>query len=272
MNAPSFSYAAPRVTPHAGHAFGGIWRLTVRRFASLNYWLSVAAMLVLLVLFSIPAFRNWHGPNGGFLVWAGGFYLCFVVPLLAFVSAGGIVRDDLDAGTVDYVFTRPIHRGSYLLFRYLAHVACAQLTFLLGLATIVGLGVCRDVPAFWNAVPLLLLGQVLVITTFSAFGFFCAMVTSRYVILGLAYGGIVEVGLGTTPTQLNRISMTRQVMNILQPALGDIRLGMGGPLAPQPLSPAAASTVLLIATAVMLLVTVTLFSFRELAGPSSREG
>jgi hypothetical protein len=145
------------------------------------------------------------------------------------------------------------------------------MTFLLALATVAGVGAYRAVPGFWHAVPLLLLGQVMVIITFSAFGFFCAMLTSRYVILGLVYGAIVEVGMGTTPTQLNRISMTRQVMNILQPALGDVRLAMGGPLAPQPLSPVAAMTVLFAFAAFLLVATAALFAFRELAGSSARE-
>ena len=34
------------------------------------------------------------------------------------------------------------------------------------------------------------------------------------------YGGIIEVGIGSVPTQLHRISMVRHVIGIMQPLLG----------------------------------------------------
>ena len=131
------------------------------------------------------------------LNWVATFYVCFVVPILSFISAGGVARDDLKADAVDYIFTRPVRRPMFVLFRYVAHVACTQLDFLLALAVVVGVGVSLNVPGMMAAVPALLVAQACAIVAFSAFGFLCGMFTSRYVIVGLLYGSIVEVGIGS---------------------------------------------------------------------------
>lgn len=270
MNAQLSTFPAPRVMPNAAHAFGGIWRLTIRRYFSRGHWLTLAGMLALLVLFSFPMAPNRAAAARGFLPWVGAFYVCFLVPLLAFISAAGALRDDLGAGTVDYVFTRPVRRSAFVAFRFLAHVGCAQLDFLLALAALVAVGIYRDAPGLWAAVPVLLLAQGVVIIAFSAFGFLCGTLTSRYVIVGLLYGGLIEVGIGNVPTQLNRLSMVRQALSVLRPIMGDQRIGMGGPMAADPLSTPAALALLLTFSSVMLAVAAILFAMKELAG-SSRE-
>jgi ABC-2 type transport system permease protein len=271
MNAPSSfdtKFPAPRVMPNAARAFGGIWRLTARRFFVPGHWLALAGMLAVLALFG-SAVRG--DQPARYLNWCALFYVCFLVPILAFISAAGVIRDDLKAGSVDYVFTRPVRRPAFVVFRYLAHVGCAQLDFLLALGVVTALGMFRGVPGMITAAGVLLLAQAVVIVVFSAFGFLCGMLTSRYVIIGLAYGAIVEVGIGSVPTQLNRISMLRHATEILRPILGDVQIGMGGPLAAEPLSAPAAIALLLTFAAAMLAVTAVLFAVREMAGASGRD-
>jgi ABC-type transport system involved in multi-copper enzyme maturation permease subunit len=258
--------------PNASHAFGGIWRLTIKRSFTPMHWLAMAGMLVVLALFSFPMAPTRGGAPHGFLSWATGFYLCFLVPILAFISAANSIRDDLGAGTTDYVLTRPVRRPAFVLFRFIAHLSCAQLDFLLALGVVIGVGFFRDVPGLWTALPRLLLAQVLVVTAFSGFGFLSGVLTSRYIIIGLVYGGIIEVGIGNVPTQLNRISMVRHVIGIMQPMLGGERIGMGGPLRADALPPGASAFVLLGFSAVMIAAATAIFSVRELAGPTAREG
>jgi ABC-type transport system involved in multi-copper enzyme maturation permease subunit len=193
------------------------------------------------------------------------------VPLLAFISAANTIREDMGAGTTDYVLTRPVRRPAFVLFRFIAHVGCTQLDFLLALSVVIGVGIFRDVPGLWSALPRLLWAQVLVVTAFSGFAFLSGVLTSRYIIIGLLYGGIIEIGIGSVPTQLNRISMVRHVIGIMQPVLGGERIGMGGPLLAVPLSAGASTLVLLAFSAVMLAAATALFTVRELAGPTSRE-
>jgi ABC-2 type transport system permease protein len=274
MNAPissSPTFPAPRVLPNTAHAFGGIWRLTVRRSLTPMHWLALGGMLVLLALFSYPMAPTREAGAHGYITWAAGFYLCFLVPLLAFIAAAGAIRDELKAGTTDYVFTRPVRRPLFIVFRYIAHLACAQLDFLIALGVVIGVGMFREVPGLWAALPRLLLAQVLVVTAFSAFGFLAGMLTSRYVIVGLFYGGVIEVGIGSVPTQLHRISMLRHVVGIVQPQLGIGRVGIGGPLLAEAPSTATSVCLLLAISAVMIAATAAIFSVRELAGAGARD-
>lgn len=271
MSPAASALPAARVTPRAAAAFGGIWRLTARRFFTPAHGLILAGLLVLLVLSSIPAAPSREAAAQGFLPWASRFYVCFLVPILAFIPAAGLMRDDLQAETVDYVLTRPVPRSWLVVFRYLSHLACAQLEFLLALAVIAGIGVFHDVPGLGAALPRLLLAQVLVVTAFSAFGFLCAVLTSRYVIVGLAYGGIIEVGVGNVPTQLNRVSLIRQVQGLLRPITGPGDAGPAGVVLPATLDAPSIIALLLGFAAVMLAVTALLFALREFAGTGSRE-
>jgi ABC-2 type transport system permease protein len=265
--APGAAFPPPRVVPNARHAWAGIWRLTSRRLTAPVHWAIVGGMLVFLIIASIPVAPTPAAAAQGFLPWANRFYLCFVVPLLAFIGAGGAMRDDLQAETVDYIFTRPISRPRFITFRYLAHVICTQIDFLLALGVVLGIGTYHHVPGLWTAAPWLLLAQFLVIIAFTGFGFLCAMLTSRYVILGLLYGAIVEVGLGNVPTQLNRISLSRHVASMLGPVTGE-NVPAGVALAPDPV---LTVLILLGFAIVTLALAALLFQQREFAGAGHRE-
>jgi ABC-2 type transport system permease protein len=270
LNAPDAMHAAadfsaPRVVPNAARAFGGIWRLTSRRFFRPTHWLVLGGMFVLLVLFSLPVTPTRESAAGGYLPWASRFYVCFLVPILAFISAAGLMRDDLKSESVDYILTRPVRRPLFVFFRYVSQVACAQLEFLGALAVVTAVGLYHHVPNIWTAVPLLWAGQALAIVAFSAFGFLCALLTSRYVIVGLAYGAIVEVGIGNVPTQLNQLSIIRHVLTVMRSISAESVMGISGP-ASASLSTATSVGAILGFSVVMLGAAAVLFAFKELAG------
>src|SRR6185436_4519237 len=84
----------PTLAPNAWHAFGGVWRLTGRRLFSPMQLLGLAAFATVIALpaFTIPS----GGPRGGNLKFflpqlALGFYLMFLVPILAFLSGAGAI-------------------------------------------------------------------------------------------------------------------------------------------------------------------------------------
>src|SRR5688500_3449141 len=167
MNAATPTFPAPRVSPNAAHALGGIWRLTARRFFTPGYWLMIAGMGVLLVIFSIPAAPHQGEGAPDFLPWAGGFYVCFLLPIFAFISSAGAIRDDFSGGTVDYVLTRPMRRPAFMAFRYLAQMGCTQIDFLFALGVVVAIGAYHQVPDLGSALPVLILAQVTAILVFS---------------------------------------------------------------------------------------------------------
>jgi ABC-2 type transport system permease protein len=270
MSTTASTYPAPRVTPNLRSALGGIWRLTLRRFMVPAHWATVLGLCLLLIPMSMPAAPSVAAAAKGFIPWVIGFYLTFIVPLMAFITAAGAMRDEMKAGNVDYVFTRPIPRPAFIGFKFLSHVGCAQLDFLLSFAAIVALGLYRQVPNLWAAVPALLGTQILVVIAFSAFGFLCGIITTRYIIVGLAYAAVIEVGVGQIPTQLNKISMTHQVQAALKKWFiesGDVPMAPNAANLPD-VSIAATITLLLGFTAICLFIAGAIFSFRELAGPN----
>src|SRR5947209_5949293 len=93
--ASTTDYAPPRVAPNLSHAFGGIWRLTFRRFFQPMHALMVVGGCALLVLLSLPVSHNPESARVGLLPWVIGFYVTFIVPVLAFISAGGAMRDEM---------------------------------------------------------------------------------------------------------------------------------------------------------------------------------
>lgn len=262
------TFPAPRVAPHALRAFGGIWRLTARRYFTLGHWLGMGGMLVMLGLIAAGVSISKGHP---YAPWAAGFYVCFIVPVLSFIFAAGMARDDLKAESVDYVLTRPVPRPAFVLFRYLSQMACAQFDFLFSLGVLYAIGLWQNEPGLADAFPYLLGTQVLLIIVFSAFGLFCGMLTSRYVIIGLVYGLLIEVGIGNVPTQLNQLSITRHALRLLSPVIGTANTGGIEPTNLGTLSlPATIALLLAIATA-LVAAAAALFTLKEFAGAASRD-
>lgn len=257
---PAPVFSPPRVTTHLAHAWGGVWRLTFRRFLMPGHWLTLGiGLAVLTMLFA-------GGPRGGgpsrFLDWTISFYLTFLVPALAFMSAGGAMRDEMKSGTVDYVLTRPVPRPAFVVFKYLAHTLCTQIDFLFAFGVAAVFSVIHGVPGFTAMAPKLLVCQALLVAGFSGLGFLCGTISSRYVVFGLAYAGLIEGGVGQIPTQLSRLSMTHQVRDLLQPLWKETV-----DLATLP-GWFGTTTILLGFCAVTVAAAATIFSVRELSGPA----
>lgn len=261
--------AAPRVVPNSWHALGGIWRLTRRRYTSPKYWLGLVAGLAILAVLAVASLETSGSETSSVrnFGWFAYFYLRLLVPLIAFISAAATMRDDLKPDSVDYVLMRPVRRPVWVLGRFLARLVCSQFDFLLAFAVVMGVSVYRDIPDFVAEAPRLLLGQVLLIIAASGFGFLCGVLSSRYIILGLFYGAIVELGVGSIPTQLNQLSMSQHVLSMLSHLLGS-----PGVAATLPATTPWGATAILVSFAIATLaITVLVFSTREFAGGNSRD-
>ena len=105
---PAATSPARSPTPSLRHAFVGVWRLTLPGFLGAGRLLRLVGLLAGLALLTLATTRQSN--PGQFFDWTIKFYLTFLVPVLAFITGGGAIRDDLKSETVDYVFTRPIPR------------------------------------------------------------------------------------------------------------------------------------------------------------------
>jgi ABC-type transport system involved in multi-copper enzyme maturation permease subunit len=205
-------------------------------------------------------------PTERYVGWIGTFYIGFLLPVLALITAGAALREDLKPGTADYVFTRPIPRPAYLAFKYVTHMASAQADFLVALGFLLLAGVIGGIPGLLSAVPLLLLGQAAAVAAYSAAGFLFGVLTFRYVIAGLAYIAIVEWGIGNIPTQINRIAISRQVKTILAPLMPPAK----GSVASGP-SALAAALILAVACVLVVALSAGVFNRQEIAGGQGQD-
>ena len=64
----------------------------------------------------------------GGMIWL--LYLRFVVPVLGTFYGTSLVSDEVEDRTITYLFTRPIPRGSIIVGKYLAYLACTVLVVL----------------------------------------------------------------------------------------------------------------------------------------------
>jgi len=264
MNPPSLSQPLSTARPDWRRAFGGVWRLTYGRYLAPSSLGILAGLLGVIALLALSGMHRGNAEH--FAEWSVHFYLAFVVPVLAFLTAAGLIQDDMKPATVDYVLTRPVRRPMFVLFRFLAHTACVQAQCLLGLGVLVVVGVFRQVPGLAATAPSLLLAQFLAVTAFSALGFAFGVLTNRYLVLGIFYAGIIEMGVGNIPTQLNRLSMTRHVRTIASNIIN-----LNGKGAGQLESLPASIGALLLFALILLAVAATLFSIKESVGAKPKD-
>jgi ABC-2 type transport system permease protein len=267
MSLPSSSSPAPLAAPAVPslrNAFGGIWRLTFRRLLAPSQWTIPAILLAVLALIAFATVRE--GNERLFFRWTSGFYLTFLVPILAFLSGAGAIRDEMKPATADYILTRPVRRPAFVVFKFLSHLACLQAGFLLAFGVLIAVGTYRHIPALFATLPWLLLGQAVAVTAFAAFGLLCGTLTSRYLVVGLVYVGIVEAAIGRVPTQLNRLSMVHQLRALLEQVLPGIN-----PALPPEQSPLTIVGLLLAFSALMVATAALYFVFQELAGTRTNE-
>lgn len=249
----SLPSGSPPPVPNLRTAFGGVWRLTAPRFLTPRSLLSTLGAIA--ALGAACGASTYHGDQ--FLEWVMNSYVSFLLPLLVFVSAAGTLRDEMRSSTIDYVLIRAIPRPAFVGFKFIAHVAGVELQFLGAFAVLLAIGAYFHVPGIAAALPTFLATQVFLVLAFSGFGFMCAAFTSRYVVVGLIYGGVVEIGVGQIPTQLNRLSMVHQARMLLEP----LAVHHAAPSWSATLS---TCTVFALVAVVTVAVAATVFSLREL--------
>jgi len=87
----------------------------------------ISLVMRLLDALGAPIFRvngvTMPGPAiFGLIIWV--FYLRFIVPVLGVFYGTSLIADEIEDKTITYLFTRPIPKGSVLMGKFLAYLAC----------------------------------------------------------------------------------------------------------------------------------------------------
>ena len=131
-SSPSFMYAASRVFELSIGEM--LWsRRTVFMALAAGGPVVLAIIFRGLDAFGMSTLRV-NGVRVGGPVMFGGMiwllYLRFVVPVLGAFYGTSLVADEVEDRTITYLFTRPIARGSIVVGKYLAYLACTSLVVL----------------------------------------------------------------------------------------------------------------------------------------------
>lgn len=142
-------------------------------------------------------------------------YFFIALPFHCVRACGAVVRDELEAGTLPFLTTRPITRAQLILAKYGAVVAWVQIWLLIQTLLIFAAGLIREIPGVLSIIPLFLAVQFVCVFVWAALGLCLGLFTAKYMGLALLYGGIVEQGLGRIPSNINALSMLRHVKILL---------------------------------------------------------
>ena len=141
--------------------------------------------------------------------WLLNFYFFLALPLYCLSVCGAMIRDELQADTLGFLVTRPVGRARLFLTKYSCQVLWLECLVAVHGLLLLAVGAMRDVPAIASIVPLVLGAQFLAVLSWGALSALLGLVTRRYLLLGIGYGFVVELGLGRIPTNINTLSLAR---------------------------------------------------------------
>ncbi len=160
------------------------------------------------------ALKDWDR-TASFYHWLVDFYIFLIVPLACVRGCGALIRDELHAETLGFLLTRPVSRARLLLVKYLSQAAWLELLLMVETLLLFAAGAAREIPALGVLLPLVLAVQCLAIPAWSALGVLLGQLTTRYMAAALVYGGVVEMGIGRIPTNINTLSLLRHIKTLL---------------------------------------------------------
>jgi ABC-2 type transport system permease protein len=253
---PNSMHSTPRVSPRLSTALGGVIHLTwAQQVVRRNV---VWSVLLLAAIGGVGLMLSQYGDPQRFINWLNQIFLMLSVPLVSFDAGARAIREDLKPGAVDYIITRPVPRWGYAMFKYIAQWCVIMPLALGGLGMMLLLAQALEVQLLPMAV---YVGVTMAgVSAFLALGFLMGSLTSRYVLLGLFYAGLIEAAVGNIPTQLNNLSILRHLRIALS---GHIR--ESGPIVQE------IGLVFLIAVG-LLATAMLIFSRKEFIGKRADEG
>lgn len=198
------------------------------------------------------------GRTEPFYHWLIDFYFFVILPLNCVRACGGLIRDEVQTDTLGFLTTRPLSRAQLLLAKFVSQAAWVEMVMLLETLLVFTVGSLRQIPGLGVLLPLFLGAQLLAVLAWSALGICLGQATKRYMAAALLYGLVVEVGIGQIPTNINNLSLIRQLKTLLahDSALQSI---YGWTAKPLPYGFGA----LLLAAGIFLAVAAVLFTYRE---------
>jgi hypothetical protein len=176
--------------------------------------------LLLILILANPglawlALRTIESGTEEWLHWVTHFHFGMVVPLWCLIAFGSFVRDDVQSGTIGFLMTRPLTRGRFVVLRWCCTLLTVQAPLALNTILLGVVAAMLGVPNAASLTLLLLAIQTAIVPAYGAIAAFLGLLTRKYLLLGLTYGFVVEVGIGQIPTNINTLSVARHFSDLL---------------------------------------------------------
>lgn len=193
--------------------FQGLWLLT---WNSQFSWRRAPMLLVQVLLIPIVIYSAvGQGGDIAYNTCVARFYLLLLLPVFCLYQCGSLIRDELQADTLGFLLTRPMTRAQFLAARYGCQVLWMQVIAAINVLLLYAVGYLRGVEGIHQTIWVLLVAQLFAIFAYGSLATFLGLVSKRYLVLGLIYGFVVEIGIGRIPTNINLVSLSRHLQILM---------------------------------------------------------
>ena len=201
-------------------AFIGMWRLLWGRQLALKRLLLRGGLMLgftLLTLIAIPVEGRVSDTVQAhvFFGWVVGFYFLTLMPLTCLSVCGSMVREESAANTLCFYTTRPLKRAEMFLLFYFGNVAWLQVLFGMLTLMLFGVAAIRGVDGLGELLPVFLVTQFLALMAWGALCGMLGMAHQRYIVVGVVYGLLVEIGIANIPTNIANIALSHHIHTML---------------------------------------------------------
>jgi len=201
-------------------AFIGMWRLLWGRQLALKRLLLRGGLMLgftLLTLIAIPEKGRMTDDIQAeiFYGWVVGFYFLILMPLTCLSVCGSMVREEASVNTLCFYTTRPLKRAEMFLLFYFGNVAWLQVLFGVLTLMVFGVAIIRGVDGLEALLPIFLITQFLALMAWGALCSMIGMAHQRYIVMGIVYGLLVEIGIANIPTNIANISLSHHIQMLL---------------------------------------------------------
>ena len=214
-----------------------IWAIMVLQGSCVWSWSNFRSLILGTVGVGLPsAFFLQSGQRAAYELWLFDICLIRLFPILSLITAGRLLRDEIREGTLEYLWTRPVGRAPLLIGIF---ASGTLLSFLRGLVIgLVMLAVAwwRQTPDLLADAPRLLLALACASVAYSGLAVALSAWSGKYVVLGLLYGLVVEIGISRIPANIHSLAASHHVRLLVAgddlwlSVLGCLSIGVVGAL------------------------------------------
>jgi hypothetical protein len=153
-----------------------------------------------------------------FAQWSVEVFLLRILPLLCLVTGGSALRDEIRAFTIEYLWTRPARKADLVIGAYAGALALTLTQGVVYVLVIHATSALHGFPGAWSYLPGSLLATIGGVFAFTALAHALGVLTGKYLVIGVLYGALVEIGLSRLPTRLNNVSVTHHLQTLIESA------------------------------------------------------